>query len=214
MHQRTIGEILAEERTKHHISIPKLAAKTRIRQSYIVALEENRFDELPAAVFVKGYIKTFGRVLGFDDRPLLALLRRDFKESSEGTLIPREFIAPALKRFRQPRAITTAIILLVVLFGTLFSYVLFQWFQLQRPPEITLISPADASVVGPTVVVRGVTDFDAVLTVNSQPVALQPDGSFETAVQFVTEGVVTVVVEAQDKQGKKSTEVRQLQVQF
>ena len=96
MRTKTIGETLKDERNKHRLRLEDLAKKTRIRASYLQALEENRFEDLPATTFVKGYIKTYAHVFGFDHQPLLAMLRRDYKESAKGRLIPREFIKPIL----------------------------------------------------------------------------------------------------------------------
>ena len=84
---KTVGELLQHEREQRHMSRTELAQKIRVKEQFLLALEENRFADLPAAVFVKGYIKGYARVLGFDPEPMLALLRRDFQESAKGKLI-------------------------------------------------------------------------------------------------------------------------------
>lgn len=67
---KSIGEILREERLKHRLSLSDLAKRTRIRLSYLEALEDSQFNQLPAAIFVKGYIRAYGQVFGFDHKPL------------------------------------------------------------------------------------------------------------------------------------------------
>src|SRR5688572_20447786 len=98
MKTKTIGELMATERQKRNLTITQLAKETKIQAKYLAALEENQFDQLPAATFVKGFIRNLAEFFGQDPQPLLATLRRDFKESATGKLVPREFIRPALKK--------------------------------------------------------------------------------------------------------------------
>lgn len=214
MRQKTVGELLKEERLKHALSVQELSKKTRIRVEYLEALEANEFDKLPAATFVKAYIKIYALLFEFEYQPLLRLLRRDFKESARGTLVPQDFLTPVLKkrRFITPVAITVA--MLGVAFFTILSYIGFQWYQLQQPPELAVSEPAEFSTVGPQVRIIGTTETDSVVTVDSQPVSLQPDGSFSSEVSFAKEGITTIMVEAKDPRGKVTQLERHVQVQF
>lgn len=214
MKTKTIGEILREEREYHHLSIADLAKRTRIRAEYLEALENNEFELLPAATFVKGYIKTYGTVFGFDYQPLLGLLRRDFKESAKGQLVPREFIKPVLKKRQMWTPITTTMIVAAAVFLTLFTYVGIQWYNLNRPPSLTLTQPTDNQEVAAQVIVTGTTTPEAVVIVNNQPVALQPNGSFRTEIFLPREGINSVTVEAKDRRGKSSLIQRTVYVRY
>lgn len=214
MRQKTVGEMLRDERLTHRIQLPELAKRTRIRLEYLEALEENQFDLLPAATFVKGYVKIYARLFGFDPQPLLALLRRDYKESAKGQLVPREFLTPVLKKRRHLKPVTFVMIGLSLVFLTLVSYIGVQWWLLQQPPRLTVTQPEELAIVGPQVEVRGSTEPEALVVINEQPVALQPDGSFQTEVSLVTEGIVTIVIQSRDDQGKTSVVQRQVQVTF
>src|SRR3989338_6032342 len=214
MHQKTVGTILSEERQRRRLSTADFAKRARIRESYVLALESDQYDTLPPAVFVKGYVKMYARILGFDSAPVLALLRRDFKLSVRGTLVPREFLTPVLKRQTRSAQVTAALLGLAIVFLTVSSYVFWQWYQVQQPPTLHITDPVENTVSSPSVVVRGQTDTAALLTINNQPVALRPDGTFETTLEFFTEGVVSLVVEATDQRGRTSTQVRQVQIQF
>ncbi|NCN06629.1 MAG: hypothetical protein GW946_02185 [Candidatus Pacebacteria bacterium] len=214
MHQKTVGQILSEERQKRRLSTADFAKRARIRENYIIALESDKYEDLPPAVFVKGYVKMYARILGFDSAPVLALLRRDFSLSVRGTLVPREFLTPILKRRNRTARVTSALIGLAVVFLTVSGYVSWQWYQLQQPPRLLITEPSENTVSSPSVTIRGETDIGALLTINNQPVALQPDGSFEVTLEFFTEGIVSLVAESTDQKGRTSTEVRQVQVQF
>lgn len=214
MKTRSIGEILREEREGRRYRLEEMAKKTRIRLEYLAALEANEFEKLPSATFVKGYIKTYALLFGFDHKPLLALLRRDYKESARGKLVPREFITPVLKSRFTLHSVTFIVIFLAGVFLSLLGYVGLQWYNLTRPPELTLVSPEEQAQVASRVVVSGETNPDAIVTVNDQPVALQADGSFTTEIVLTTEGISTISVEATDRRGKVNEEVRTVYVRF
>jgi cytoskeletal protein RodZ len=214
MQTQTIGEILKQEREFHRLTLDELAKKTRIRSEYLQALESNQFDGLPSATFVKGYIRTYGQIFGFDYQPLLRMLRRDYKESARGQLVPREFITPVLRRPARGTPITYLMVALAVVMVTLLSYVGFQWYQLQLPPPIEISSPENNQVVGPQITLSGWTESDVVVTINTQPVTVQPDGSFETELSLTREGLTTISVEAVDRRGKTNLVQRTVNVKF
>ena len=44
---------------------------TRIRAVYLEALEEEKFDRLPGAVYARGYLRTYAPALGIDPDELM-----------------------------------------------------------------------------------------------------------------------------------------------
>lgn len=214
MKTKTIGELLQAERAKHNLSLTEVAQQIKIKRRYLQALEQNEFSKLPASAFVKGYIKTYAELLGFDHQPLVALLRRDFKESAKGKLVPRDFIKPVLKKRQFWQPATFVALALAMIFLSLIGYVGFQWHQLNQPPSLTVLQPATDELVASRVKVSGETEPDSIVTVNSQPVALQPNGSFQTEVFLTREGVNTITIEAKDRQGRSTIQQRTVQVDF
>lgn len=214
MNTRTVGQLLKEERNRRQLSLDALSKKTRIRVEYLEALELGQFELLPAATFVKGYIKRYANLLGLDHKPLLALLRRDYKESAKGTLVPREFIKPVLKSRRPVTTVTLVMVVTSAIFLTLIGYVGFQWYQLNKPPELLVSQPADQASVSAQIVVQGKTSPEAIVNVNDQPVSLKPDGSFESKIFIPTEGITTLTIESSDRRGKTNRQQRTVYVQF
>lgn len=205
---------MREARSNHRVSLPELSKRTRIRTEHLEALEENDFAHLPAATFVKGYVRIYARLFGFDPEPLLALLRRDYKESARGTLIPREFLKGVKRQRFKLQPVTVVVILVATAALTIFSYLTWQWWELQRPPRLLVTTPAVFAEVGPVVVVEGETDLDAQVHVNEQPVSLQPDGTFRIEVPMVTEGLSTIVVESVNARERVTRVERRVQVRF
>jgi len=211
---KTVGEMLRTRREQHKISLSEFSKLTRIRIENLKALEDDQFSQLPSAVFVKGYIKTYAAFFGFEYQPILALLRRDFKESAVGKLVPREFIKPILKKQRTWTPITLVFLCLAAVFFTLVGYIGWQWYTIQKPPVLEVSSPKENEFVSAHIQVKGKTVNDAVVAVNAQPVAIQQDGSFQTEVYLPREGIHILTVEAVDKRGKKSVVQLPVRVQF
>lgn len=210
---KTVGELLKLEREKRRISRSQLAQEIRVKENFIHALEEGRFADLPAAVFVKGYVKAYARVLNFDPEPMLALLRRDFKESASGKLVSQDFLKPVIKNSSWS---SVKFILFggVGVFLVLFVYIAIRWYSFISPPKITISSPAENEVVSPQVKIQGMTEPETQVLVNSQPVSVQADGLFETNITLPNEGMSVITIEAIDRQEKKNTKQRTVFVRF
>ncbi len=212
MKTKTIGELLLEQRLRAGLTLETMAAQTRVKLEYLQAIERNDFSQLPAAVFVKGYIRSYARVLELDPQPLLALLRRDFKTTTHGTLRPQDIIVSATRQPRLPRTLRLLVIGTVLLAGVLGAYVTWQWLLLNRPPEVVVTHPSELAEVQTQFSVMGKTVTNATVTVNGQPVPLKPDGFFVTEVELPKIGIATIVIEARDPKGKTTVVERQVRV--
>ena len=65
------GSYLKHERELRGFSLEEIAAKTKISILFLQALENNQFDDLPEKVFIKGYIRSFARIIGSDEHEML-----------------------------------------------------------------------------------------------------------------------------------------------
>ena len=61
-----LGRLLEEKRNAHSFSVAYVASQTLLNEDAIRALEEEKFDGLPSPVFVRGYIRTYAKLLGID----------------------------------------------------------------------------------------------------------------------------------------------------
>lgn len=65
------GRFLKAVREQRGLSLESMAQSTRISHRYLEALEANAWDQLPAATFVRGYLKEIVRVLALGDRDVV-----------------------------------------------------------------------------------------------------------------------------------------------
>ena len=71
----TIGEALRSAREAQGKSIDEAAVATRIRPTYLEALEQEEFGELGGSVYAKGFLRSYAGYLGVDPAPLLEAYR-------------------------------------------------------------------------------------------------------------------------------------------
>jgi hypothetical protein len=65
------GTILKEERERRKISLAEISQTTKLSVSSLKLMEAGNLDDLPADVFVRGFIRSYARTLGISsDEPL------------------------------------------------------------------------------------------------------------------------------------------------
>jgi hypothetical protein len=69
------GTFLRKQREARGLSLTQLSRATKIKESNLAALEAARLDELPARVFVVGYVGAYARAVGADVGEAMALLQ-------------------------------------------------------------------------------------------------------------------------------------------
>lgn len=69
-----IGHLLRERRVSMGLSIDDVVGKIKLAHRQIVALEENDFQALPETAFVRGFVRSYARLLQMDEQALLAVL--------------------------------------------------------------------------------------------------------------------------------------------
>lgn len=65
------GVMLLKARQARHLSVEHMAKQLNLSQEIIEALEEDRFESLPAPIFVRGYIRTYCAMVGISDDKVL-----------------------------------------------------------------------------------------------------------------------------------------------
>jgi len=82
---------LREARERQGLSLEGAAAYTRIRKSYLLALEEEDYARLPHPTYVKGFLKAYAAYLGLDNREVLDLYpHRDLRAAMDPVARPEK----------------------------------------------------------------------------------------------------------------------------
>ena len=94
-----IGTALRDARTQRGLDLAQCETRTRIRAKYLRAMEEERFELLPAAAYVKGFLRSYGEALGLDGQVLVDEYTLRFEPRPEPT--PAHEL-PAVRQARPP----------------------------------------------------------------------------------------------------------------
>ncbi|MDO9621263.1 MAG: DUF4115 domain-containing protein [Moraxellaceae bacterium] len=69
---QSLGQLLSQARLDSGKSLQELYEETLVSVKYLTALEQNAFDELPSAAYIKGYVRRIAEALGTPAEPLIA----------------------------------------------------------------------------------------------------------------------------------------------
>ncbi len=73
---KTIGNLLRDEREKQGLSYAQVSEITKVRQPVLEAMENESWDKLPSPVFVSGFVRSYARTLGLDEKKVMALYQK------------------------------------------------------------------------------------------------------------------------------------------
>lgn len=205
---KKIGQIIENARKEKKYSYRELEEITKIKLSFLMAIENGDWQSLPSFPTVLGFVKSISSALDIDEKMTIAVLRRDYPPNKLN-INPKPDISS--KPTWNPKL--TFILGIVSVAVVILGYLTFQYIKFNSPPKVDLVSPTEGQVVsGNSVLVFGATDMDVKITVDNQPVLVDEDGKFSTDIEVSSEAT-EVVVKAISRSGKETIVVRKITVQ-
>ena len=129
---RRIADELRWTRITRKLSVEDISHALKIRTNYIEAMEDDRFGDLPAPVYISGFLRTYANYLGLNGEQLVTWLKDDNRQAFE----PREMELPVpISDIRRP----TRPIILVSLIVAIGIVVAWYAYQESRSIDIDLI---------------------------------------------------------------------------
>jgi cytoskeleton protein RodZ len=83
-----IGPSLREARTRRGLSPADVHKAVRIRERYLTALEEERWDMLPGDAYTKGFLRTYAEFLGLNGQLYIDEFNARIAQHEEEPLVP------------------------------------------------------------------------------------------------------------------------------
>lgn len=207
----TLGERLKKIRSDKRISLGEVSRVTKIRLEYLECLENGCYQDLPADVYVRGFLKSYGDFLMVDEQNLIRLYEKEkrIKKNLEKNkkIIENNFKTKTIKIsifvFTPKRIFLSLIPVLVVL---IFFYLYREVGSLTDMPRLIIISPVNNSEVKKdTITLEGKTDKDVHVLVNDQLILVDDEGKF-TKNLSMQPGVNVIHVRAVNKFQKETAE--------
>jgi transcriptional regulator with XRE-family HTH domain len=143
----SLGEYLRKERERRNLSVKEVEKATRIKDRFIRAIEEERFESLPSPFYAKKFVGLYAKFLGLNPNDILNRFAQDQNNLSVKPLqIPHYLI-------RKKRKVLPSTLLLlvfgIILAGALLFFIPLEFLkqilsstlsQLARPPAVEQVS--------------------------------------------------------------------------
>jgi cytoskeletal protein RodZ len=202
---RTIGEVIKQARIEKKFSLVQLEKETRIRKSFIRALEKGSWKDLPELPVIMGFVKNIAGALKINKKQAVALLRRDYPPKKL-RINPKPDVSD---KFTWSPKLTFLIGSLTVFF-VILTYLGFQYKSFTALPNLEIETPQDGEVVTQQVLtVSGLTDAEVTIKVNNQPVLVDENGRFSAEIE-IFEGTGEIVIKALSRSGKETVVVKKI----
>jgi cytoskeletal protein RodZ len=89
-----IGRTLREAREQLGLGLDDVEAATRIRTTYLAALEQERFNRLPGRMYAKSFLREYAQFLGLDGDILVEAFNARVPEPEDDEPTPRQIDGP------------------------------------------------------------------------------------------------------------------------
>ena len=195
---KAAGDLLKEKRLIKELTLEDVERKTKIKTTYLVAIENSDFASLPSSTFAKGFLRNYATFLHLNPDTVVAMFRRDFTENNKGEIIPRALVSPVGTK---PRFFTVSLILTTLATVAFLGFLGFQLLSWWSLPIIHLLQPQNGDTYGEKVTFKGTTTQGATVTINDQQVIVDQNGQFTLDLIFPA-GTHSVMVASKNRQGK------------
>lgn len=201
-----IGETLVAARRQQGVALSDAAAETRVRESYLAALEEEDFAALGGDVYVKGFLRSYARFLRLDPEPLIATYRAHYEQpADEVSPLAHKPVAPMPTDSRPGLIIgagAVAILLAVLAIIGLVNRGEDPEAELAGAPPpvetpLPTVAPTEALTSDPEPTAEPTEDATEVLTTDGVELTLELDGG-PSWMRVVVDGVTEVEGEQAD----------------
>ncbi len=179
----TLGEKLQKIRTDKRMSLSEISRQTRIQTKYLERLERGDWENLPADVYVRGFIKSYVDFFGLDEGVFLRMYEKERgiknnldKEKNENK---KEAFSPISISFFSvtPKKVWISLAIFLVFLVLIFVYNEVGSFA--NTPKLIILSPENnTETEGNSITISGITEKDSRLLINGQPVLVNDEGKF------------------------------------
>lgn len=143
-----VGETLQLARERKGVDLYRAERDTRIRLRYLQSLEEGDWDELPAPVYTKGFLRNYALYLGLEPEEILERWRDEMEAMRTATRVavappPMPLVEPGGRRLVVTKAMMVAALVGLVIVGFV-GYIGFQLLSfVTNKPVVGLTYPPD-----------------------------------------------------------------------
>ncbi|HSP58013.1 MAG TPA: RodZ domain-containing protein [Halomonas sp.] len=133
------GEQLQRERAIQGLTLEEVATSLNLRPAVIQGLENDSYEEIPVAIYRRGYLRAYAHLLGIDDGPVLEAYRTRFarEDAEERNVTPVQITRPPSRLGAWLFRLVTLLVIVGLLGLTLM------WWQSRGGNEVPEVSNND-----------------------------------------------------------------------
>ncbi|MBT3257443.1 MAG: helix-turn-helix domain-containing protein [Deltaproteobacteria bacterium] len=124
----SLGALLKKEREKKGLSHTQISQQIRLRPRFLEAIENEEWDLLPAPTFVRGFIRSYARVLGLDEERVVDL----YGEEAEADDLSQEFVLPSIPQRKKWPFMVVGLLFLLAAAAAFYA-----WFSISTDSKET-----------------------------------------------------------------------------
>lgn len=205
-----VGQRLHKERLAKKLSLEDIAKATKIKQSFLAAIEKGEYSKLPSPAYAQGFVRNYAAYLGLPKAEITALFRREFDEKKAYQVLPDTLTKTQEFPLRRIR-VQESLLVIGGIFVLFLCFLAFQYRYVVLAPSLTVSAPKAGAVTSEDVVVTGKTESSATVLVNNEPVSLNSKGEFTKRLTLFS-GKTAITVKARNRIGKETVVQREIVV--
>ena len=137
------GQRLKEERLKQGLTLDEVSQNTKIRKTFLDAIEKSEYERLPASTFAQGFVRNYTQFLGLAENEVIPLFRREFDEERVFRVLPEGVATDfPISRIKKSQLILIPLLFLIVIF-----YLVFQYKDAIVNPSVNIQSPKENQII-------------------------------------------------------------------
>ena len=209
-YKESLGEKLLQARRTKNLKLEQVSQKINIRPEYLLALEEERFDKLPAGLYGKNFIKEYASFLGLNTKEILEDWDERVLNASPDDPFSRKVITRN-KFIIFPKLIRNLLFILAIIIC--FLYLIFYFKKIVLPPKLIITQPmSNLALNGTNITISGDTEIEAEVKINGEIVLNNHAGHFSQTVNL-KRGLNNIIIKAKKKYSSEQTVTRQILVE-
>lgn len=180
---KSVGSILKTARGKKGLAFKQIQQEIKIHPRFLQALERGDYSVFASPVHIKGFLRTYARFLGLDEKEVMAFFRREYDEKRAQKEVSRVKPLSGPRVFWTPGWIVGAVgALLVFVF---LGYLFWSYQHYAGAPFLVVDQPASDLTTEETVIeVRGRVSRGAEVSLNGEGLPVSEDGRFHSTVSL------------------------------
>lgn len=205
----TLGEKMKKARNDKRITLSEISRNTKIQIEYLESLESGDYKQLPADVYVKGFLKSFAEYVGVNEEYLIKSFNKEKSiqkniQGNEKRDITKNNNINLSRFYISPKIVS--IVLISLFFIGLSFYLYKNLDNFVSNPSLVILNPENNTIINSSsVVVSGKTDLGNSLFINNQSVVVDENGGFSENI-ILRDGINIITVKSVNQFDKETVE--------